>query len=80
MNIDKPWLLYHCSKLVNHRVNLSFNYYYDILHIDFKWSNFPESYNLTRLYSREMVENYRGDLTECIFEDFKRQVRGDSDV
>jgi hypothetical protein len=78
--IDISRMVDECSAFVSEDTSAKLWYANDILHIEFEWLGYPKRYKLARLYSREMVENYRGDLTECIFEDFKRQVGSDCDV
>lgn len=72
--IDILIIIDECSQCVDEHVSVKFWYANDILHVEFEWSGFEERYKLTRLYARQMIENYRGDLTECIIYDFKRQV------
>lgn len=78
--IDISRMVDECSWCVMGGVSVSFSYANDILHIEFEWLGYPKRIKMTRMYSRQMVENYSGDLTGCIIEDFKRQVRSDCDV
>ena len=63
-----------CSLHAGDNISVKFWYANDILHVEFEWPGFEKRNKLTRLYTREMVENYNGDLTYCITDDFKRQV------
>lgn len=76
--IDISRIIDECSLCVMGSVNVSFSYRNDILHVEFEWPGFEKRYWLTRLYTRQMIENCRFDLSECIIDDFKRHTTGEA--
>ncbi len=76
--IDISWIIDECSATVESKVYVQFNYEKDMLHVEFEWSGFEEHNILTRLYTRQMVDNCRCDLSECIIDDFKRHTTGEA--
>lgn len=76
--IDISRIIDECSATVKSKVYVQFNYENDILHVEFMWPSFNKRNQLTRLYTRQMVDNCRFDLSECIIDDFKRHTTGEA--
>ena len=74
--INTSRIIDECSLCVMEGVEVSFSYHNDILHVEFEWPGFEKRYQLTRLYTRQMIENCRIDLSQCIIDDFERHTRG----
>lgn len=79
--IDIVKLILGCKYAVGARVSIEFNNATEcnqMVRITFKWCIGNEYHDLSRIYTHQMIENCRFDLSECIIDDFKRHTTGEA--
>ena len=74
--IDIVRIIDKCSVFVGSKMYVKTHVENDVLHVEFEWPSFSGRKILTRLYTRDMVNGYEGDLSKCIIDDFRHQTRG----